>query len=360
MIKLTSLLKELLLNEYNKSQLEYIAFKLGIERNEEFNSLMNALDAQGVKYPDLKNKIISGEIKSFGDLKALKTQSKSDVVKAAKSDSEVIYDEDGIFIIIPYTHAASCYYGKGTKWCTTDKDINYWKQYILVGENTLYYVINKNLPESDILHKVAILVSSLGIEEIFNTKDKNVDEEKYFNKLKKQIGYDLRDKVNFISKNKTIEPIARKEFNKEISNHVQKYIENGSKGNLRLDFPIESLPPNLTVGKDLIIQTDTLTSLPPGLNVKGSLWIEGMSPITTLPPDIKVGKSIIIHRSNISSLPDNLKVKEDLEISFTKIKELPKNLVVKGTLYIGGTPFAEYSEEFIKQKYPGVKNVDKL
>ena len=68
MIKLSSLLKEILLNEYNKSQLEYIASKLNTERNKEFDSLMNALDAQGIKYPDIKNKIISGEIKSFEDL----------------------------------------------------------------------------------------------------------------------------------------------------------------------------------------------------------------------------------------------------------------------------------------------------
>ena len=59
MIKLSSLLKEILLNEYNKSQLEYIASKLNTERNKEFDSLMNALDAQGIKYPDIKNKIIT-------------------------------------------------------------------------------------------------------------------------------------------------------------------------------------------------------------------------------------------------------------------------------------------------------------
>ena len=48
MIKLVNLLKETILLEYNKSQLEYVAVKLNVEDRNEFNSLMNALNAQDI------------------------------------------------------------------------------------------------------------------------------------------------------------------------------------------------------------------------------------------------------------------------------------------------------------------------
>ena len=68
MIKLIDLLEETLLLEYNKSQLDYIINKLNIKDIDEFNSLMNVLDTQGVKYTELKDKILKGEIKSIDDL----------------------------------------------------------------------------------------------------------------------------------------------------------------------------------------------------------------------------------------------------------------------------------------------------
>ena len=395
MIKLSSLLKEILLNEYNKSQLEYIASKLGIERNNEFDALMNALDAQGIKYPDLKTQISNGEIKSLEDLKALKKQSKADVTKAAKSDSKIVYDADNIFVVVPYTHAASCYYGKGTKWCTTDKNIEYWAGYIKLNQ-TLYYIINKNLPESDVLHKVAILVNDdNSIEKVFNAKDSGVNKKEYFKKLKDQIGYDLRDKINFTSKSEIIKPITLKQIEREREEYIrnyrdkalkilQNYIDNGSKGDLIINFPITSLPPNLVVGEDLYIRTDTLNSLPSNLTVNGDLLIEN-SPISTLPQDIKVGKDIYAVASDLSSLPDNLevngnlylnrsakisklpkglKVKNNLGLDETKVTldSLPEDLMVGGTLFLNKTPLSkQYDKDelikLIKRQYPGVNEV---
>ena len=68
MLKLVDLLKEITLLEYNKSQLDYIAVKLNIEDRNEFNSLMNALDAQSIKYSDLKKQIEDGSLKTIEDL----------------------------------------------------------------------------------------------------------------------------------------------------------------------------------------------------------------------------------------------------------------------------------------------------
>lgn len=388
MIKLSFLLKEILINEYNKSQLEYIAFKLGIERGKEFDSLLNALDAQGIKYPDLKNKIVNGNIKSFEDLKKLKLQSKSDVAKASKSDSEVVYEDKdkGIFVVIPYTHAASCYYGAGTKWCTTDKDITNWKEYIVNGEGTLYYIINKNLSESNPLYKVAVLVdSNSDIDQIFDATDKEISTN-FFTTLKKQIGYDLRDKIDFKSKSEIILPSAEKEVEEYASKIVQKYIKNGSKGNLNIiERPLLSLPQNLKVGGSLTLMFTGIKSLPSGLIIGKDLNITHEKNLKSLPPDIQVGRNIRIGAiegglilpdnltvngnldisdSGIENLPNGLKVGKDLDLGGLDIslESLPKDLVVQGKLLLFNTDLsAKYYEEeltdLIKKQCPGVKKI---
>jgi hypothetical protein len=98
MIKLVDLLNEVILLEYNKSQLDYITVKLNVKDKNEFNSLMNALDTQGIKYPDLKKQIEAGSLKTIEDLKKLKTMSKTDTEKQIKSDVVKILDNSDLLI----------------------------------------------------------------------------------------------------------------------------------------------------------------------------------------------------------------------------------------------------------------------
>jgi hypothetical protein len=59
--------------------------------------------------------------------------------------------------MIPKSHRASCYYGAGTKWCTTNKESdNYFKNY--TNKGTLIYVINKKEPETNPWYKTAFLI----------------------------------------------------------------------------------------------------------------------------------------------------------------------------------------------------------
>lgn len=153
MIKLIDILKETILLEYNKSQLDYIASKLNIEDRNEFNSLMNALDSQGIKYPDLKKQIIDGKIESFEDLKKLKTTSKKDISKSLESDYETIVDTPDLLIISPHTHEASRKLGlshfafrdcedggKDSAWCTTYKAPDHFNDYYYKDGVTFYYI----------------------------------------------------------------------------------------------------------------------------------------------------------------------------------------------------------------------------
>ena len=59
-----------------------------------------------------------------------------------KSQAEKLYEDDDVLVIRPKSHAASCYYGANTKWCTTTTgNSGYFEKYIRAG--LLYYFINK-------------------------------------------------------------------------------------------------------------------------------------------------------------------------------------------------------------------------
>jgi len=167
MIKLIDLLNEVILLEYNKSQLDYIAVKLNVKDKNEFNSLMNALDTQGIKYSDLKKQIEDGSLKTIEDLKKLKTMSKTDVSKSLESDYETIIDNSDLLIMSPHTHEASrklglshftfrdCKSGgKDSAWCTTFKSPDHWNSYYNANFLTFYYVKIKSSEMIEKLKKV--------------------------------------------------------------------------------------------------------------------------------------------------------------------------------------------------------------
>ena len=68
--------------------------------------------------------------------------SKSDEIRKIKEDAEKVYEDNEWIVIVPYTKEASCYYGKGTQWCTAaEKSHNYFDQYN--NQGPLYININK-------------------------------------------------------------------------------------------------------------------------------------------------------------------------------------------------------------------------
>lgn len=74
-----------------------------------------------------------------------------------KLEANILYNSDDLLIMIPKSHRASCYYGAGTKWCTTNKESdNYFKNY--TNKGTLIYVIDKKQPETNPWYKTAILI----------------------------------------------------------------------------------------------------------------------------------------------------------------------------------------------------------
>ena len=81
----------------------------------------------------------------------------------------LVYEDEKFYVVNPLTHAASCYYGKGTKWCTAATGDEHFKKYN--SEGKLFYIIDKTKPTSDYYYKVAILRNFDGTETYWDSKD---------------------------------------------------------------------------------------------------------------------------------------------------------------------------------------------
>ena len=68
------------------------------------------------------------------------------VVKKVEGGN-VVYDDGRFFVVNPLTHDSSCYYGKGTKWCTTtdsDYQLNRYNQ-----DGKLFYILDRQAPSDN-------------------------------------------------------------------------------------------------------------------------------------------------------------------------------------------------------------------
>ena len=81
----------------------------------------------------------------------------------------VVYDDGKFFVVNPLTHDASCYYGKGTKWCTAAESDYQFKRYNEDGK--LFYILDRTKATSDPLYKVALLKKFDGDTIYYDAKD---------------------------------------------------------------------------------------------------------------------------------------------------------------------------------------------
>ena len=84
----------------------------------------------------------------------------------------VVYDDGKYFVVNPLNHEASCYYGKGTKWCTAAETDTHFKKYNEDGK--LFYIIDKTKPTNDPYYKVALLRKFDGDKIYYDSKDETV------------------------------------------------------------------------------------------------------------------------------------------------------------------------------------------
>lgn len=138
-----------LLNLYTKKRLKIEDLYKAKEYLSVFTKYINVIEVNDInKYKSLPE--LYGAISEYIENPGTAT-SKQDAVRKIKEDADKVYEDNKWLIIIPKTREASCYYGKGTQWCTAaDSSENYFDRYNSQGR--LYININKMTGEKYQFH----------------------------------------------------------------------------------------------------------------------------------------------------------------------------------------------------------------
>lgn len=156
------------------------------------------LSKKAAAWRDNAGKQLSKDLNSWTDIETLESdietaksaaarakkekEDKGKASKQAKSESDVIYDDEEFMVIRPFSTHASCYYGVGTQWCISAKDSrNYFDSYTKEGK-AFYFVIDKtrkpydpSADDNDPLSKVAWVGNAGGsFDEFYDAMDDEV------------------------------------------------------------------------------------------------------------------------------------------------------------------------------------------
>ena len=107
--------------------------------------------------------------------KERRKQAKEREKAEAREGSSVIADNDYYTMIRPTTAEASCYYGKGTKWCiSSTQSANYFDEYTSEGKS-FFFVFFANISNDSKFKKLALVVDSAGdYDEAFDAEDNSL------------------------------------------------------------------------------------------------------------------------------------------------------------------------------------------
>jgi len=130
------------------------------------------------RYPEKYTERDINQYKSLKDLVKASQEAQQNVSKRElkKTGANKVYEDDSFLVIVPTTHEASCFYGAGTKWCTSTSDRDsHFNSYSRKG--TLMYILNKDLPETDPLYKIALYKAyGGGQESYYDATDKQMSD----------------------------------------------------------------------------------------------------------------------------------------------------------------------------------------
>lgn len=124
------------------------------------------------------------QYKSFNELYDSITKYDSRIRRDVKQvkGGNVVYDDGVFFVVNPLNYESSCYYGKGTKWCTAAETDSHFKRYNEDGK--LFYIIDRTKASNDPNYKVALLKKFDGDMSFFDAKDDRVDGKTIFGEKK--------------------------------------------------------------------------------------------------------------------------------------------------------------------------------
>ena len=110
--------------------------------------------------------------KIIDDLPKSRSEKGKKEKEQAIEGSQIVYEDDDMFAVRPYTTNASCYYGKNTRWCiSATQAYNYFDEYTSKGRGFVM-VRMENLKEDDPNKKIAIVYDDGGeFEEAYDAPD---------------------------------------------------------------------------------------------------------------------------------------------------------------------------------------------
>lgn len=140
---------------------------------ENFKTLESALK----RFNDISTNLPLTDINQYKTLNDLVTSIKNYDGRVRRDIKEVqggkvVYDDGRYFVVNPLNYESSCYYGKGTKWCTAAETDTHFKRYNEDGK--LFYIIDRTKPTNDSNYKVALLKKFDGEMSFWDAKDDRV------------------------------------------------------------------------------------------------------------------------------------------------------------------------------------------
>jgi len=116
--------------------------------------------------------------------------------KQHKKERDIIYKDDRWFVVSPKSHAASCTYGAGTRWCVTMKnDDQYWNRY--TRNANFFFILDKTKPQSDPMYKVAYrMIGGGGKYELWDASDREFSKNANGIEYIEELPPELRIKIN--------------------------------------------------------------------------------------------------------------------------------------------------------------------
>lgn len=136
--------------KYGLGQDDTPMFGLGPGSDEAVAELINDFNKE-LKRGTMKQKDIFA-FDSYNDFiqaldRAQSQQTKAELKKVEREGGTRVYEDEDLLIVHPQTHAASCAFGSGAKWCTASKDNpGYFKDYTEDKGVLLLYFLPKGKP----------------------------------------------------------------------------------------------------------------------------------------------------------------------------------------------------------------------
>lgn len=144
-----------------------------INLEDNLNKVVYALD----NFDKLSSNLVKTDINQYKSLneliEALQTYSNKERRQFKQVEGgNVVYEDKRFYVVNPLTHQSSCYYGKGTKWCTAADSNHHFNEHNSDGK--LFYIIDKALPTSDPNYKVALLLKFDGDKSFWSATDEKM------------------------------------------------------------------------------------------------------------------------------------------------------------------------------------------